>query len=178
MRGSSLGLVLLTLIVGSTSRSVLALPPPLTVGFEVHENPGVSTSPLQFTVSLSLSATDQKDGLIAWQVTQARFVEAGTSGRIWSVSNPTITTADHLWWVQHANSNAPAAVDFRAPPLIEGSAAPVSGTSESLSFSFQGSSSAPANSAAANYSFHTLSGTIATSGDDDEPIVIIDIPDP
>src|SRR6266852_2207011 len=106
MRRSNLVVLLTATITILSSSGAMALPLPQRVSFQVHETPGDPTTPLQFTLSLSVTATDQKGESIAWQVTQAHFVEAGANGRDWSVSNPTIGTEDNLWWVEHSDANA------------------------------------------------------------------------
>jgi len=166
-----------------TPAVVAALPPDRLVHFGIHEDPSNPHRPMQYLLSLSISAQSQSGDFIGWAVTNYRITEKAVLGSdtVWDVDSPAVNTADGLWWVEHADPNNPVRGDFIEPaPVVDTAIANDPGDPD-LHFDVVGVAYAPppggppyAVTAALDFAFTRDGHTSPDDSGDDEPV---DVPD-
>lgn len=139
---AAVAMAMLTLIVANAGADV-----PLTkeVFYKIHEDPADPNSPIIFTVGLLLEEADTDGDAIGWKITEMLFRQpvAGMNGdRLWSVTDPTVSTADGLWWVEHPSANIELA-DFDLPPELDGVATAEDPNDVDLNYSLAGAPYSP-----------------------------------
>ena len=114
--------------------------PDRTIQFELHETIGQPFSDKDFLITMGLMKEQQDGDSIGWDVVvvTVRELDNGNVVETWFTTNPTINTADNLWWIEHADPDNPANSEFLIPPLIEGTAGHVNPTEAALEFKFEG----------------------------------------
>ena len=82
-------------------------------------------SDIVFTSILEMSEADRDGNVVAWQINNAYFTQhiSGVSKRNWKADSIGVDTSDGLWWVQHADPDAPVQAEFDLPPELTGEAA-------------------------------------------------------
>lgn len=94
-------------------------PPDQTIEYRVHNTPGDSSSGLNFTVWLEITAIAKLNDTVTWRV-KTITVEDAATGDAWSDDNPLVDTATGNWHVTHADTSAPTQDEFAvAPPIID-----------------------------------------------------------
>lgn len=109
-------------VVCLTSQARADLPDDRIVHFAIHEDPSNPNSPIDYILSLSISAQEQDGDWIGWQVDNYQITEKATLGSdtIWDVDLPDVGTADGLWWVEHSDPDNPVRADFKAiAPVVD-----------------------------------------------------------
>jgi len=159
------------------------LPDDRWVALRVHETPNDPESALVFVVWLELTAMDSDGDDVGWDIITAKFIQPGTPDTTWTDNSPYVDTADGLWWIEHADHEAPLDSEFVLPPWLAGTATADDPLDDDLDYDFAGVTyTAPsppgeppyANTGALDYSFTlTLEQTPMEEGED-EPV---DIPD-
>ncbi len=112
------------------------LPDDQSVKYSIRVDPSDEQSDVLFTISLELTAIENQDELVKWEVTEASFVEIGSNGLpagSWTKTSPTVYSSDGYWWVEHLDFDNPLEEEFAAPPSLDGTAAP-DGTDDDLEF--------------------------------------------
>lgn len=120
------------------------LPPDETITYEIHEDPQDPESRVIFVVKLALEAEDSDSSSVGWRIAMAKFrkVEQGPDTD-WIIEDPYVPTADGLWWVEHADIDAPALDEFTEPPHLSGTADPMDPSDPDLDYDLQGVSYVP-----------------------------------
>ncbi len=124
-------LFLVTLVSCMLATPGLAeMPDDYTMTFSIREDPADEQSDVIFQVSLDLKADSVAEGVIKWEVVEARFVQFdnGIACGAWTKQQPTVTSNDGLWHVAHDDPEDPDATEFNILPILQGTAdADVSG---------------------------------------------------
>ncbi len=131
----------LVVLLGASWSAWAQLPADTNVTYLIHESAADPNSPVLLRVTLSLQAQDQDGSSIGWAVTGMSFVQPGVEGaadRTWSETAPTLPTVDGLWWVEHADPNAPQTSEFSSPPALAGRAAAAVTTEADLDYELAG----------------------------------------
>lgn len=112
------------LCVTTWGAAVHALPPDRVVYYAIHTNPTNPTSPVQYYLTLSISAQSQDGNDIGWQIDTYRVTEKATLGNdtAWEIELPDVDSPDGLWWVTHVDPNAPDRSDFLTIAPVAGRA--------------------------------------------------------
>ena len=104
-----------------SSAALAQTPNTVRVTHNIHETPALSGSPVQWTIELLLSSEAVDGDDVGWEVMEITITESET-GRTWTESSPSMTTADGLWWISHADADNPTTDEFVIPPYIVGTA--------------------------------------------------------
>ena len=118
-----------------------ARPPDYTLTFNLHETPGDPASPIDFTITMGLMKDTVNGNDIGWLVNVVTIRKVDGQGNVlttWSKNQPFVDTEDGLWWIEHADPNAPVNSEFLVPPLISGTAPSPNPNVVSLEFEFEG----------------------------------------
>ena len=118
-----------------------ARPTDFTLGFNLHETIGDPTSPIDFTITMGLMKDTVDGNDIGWLVNAVTIRKMDGQGNVlttWSKNQPYVDTFDGLWWIEHADPNAPVNSEFLVPPLISGTAPSTNPNVVSLEFEFEG----------------------------------------
>jgi len=177
-----------SLMGGWGSTAVGQMPANQTVSFKMHSNPADPNSAVDFTVTLSLTATEISSGSVGWTVSEIQFVRPGVGGapdQSWAVTFPIVLTADGLWWVQHADPAAPEVSEFSLPPYVAGVASALDPADEDLSYALQGHPYSPPpggapflRTAALSYAMVLVDTETPVKGGNDEPVESAGATDP
>ncbi len=133
-------------VAGISSAWAEGLPEDQKVAYLIHAVASDPNSPVTFEVTLSLEARGQAGTVVGWTVTGIEFHQLGVGGasdRAWTESQPIVPTADGLWWVQHADPQAPQAAEFSTPPVFAGQAASPDPEGNSLDYVLGGTPGEP-----------------------------------
>ena len=118
-----------------------ARPPDYTIGFNLHKTIGDPGSPIDFTITMGLMKDTVDGNDIGWFVNVVTIRKVDGQGNVlttWSKNQPFVDTEDELWWIEHADPNAPTNSEFLVPPLISGTAPSPNPGVASLEFEFEG----------------------------------------
>ena len=118
-----------------------ARPTDFPLGFNLHETIGDPTSPIDFTITMGLMKDTVDGNDIGWLVNTVTIRKMDGQGNVlttWSKNQPYVDTEDELWWIEHADPNAPVNSEFLVPPLISGTASSPNPNVVSLEFEFEG----------------------------------------
>ncbi|MEE9296951.1 MAG: hypothetical protein V3W34_18560 [Phycisphaerae bacterium] len=181
MRSNILYTVLITgTVVGTTYTAANAvLPDDQTVEYRIHETPTDPKSAVVFVVRLELTAEDSAGYEVGWEITTAQFRQPGTPDTTWTEDYPYVDTTDGLWWVKHADPEAPEASEFVLPPWLLSTATADDPQDDDLDYDLEGVAySLPPppgeppyeNTAALDYSFTLAQQEILLVEGDDEPV--------
>ena len=125
--------VMLLALLGScmlATPTLAELPDDYTVTYSIREDPADEQSDVIFQVSVDLKADSVSESVVKWEVAEVRFVQFdnGVECGAWTKQQPTVTSADGLWHVAHADLEEPDASEFNILPILQGTAdADVSG---------------------------------------------------
>lgn len=95
------------------------LPAPRTVEARILQQPDISESPVEWTLTYDLTAVSREANVVRWRVdrlTVRWFDEAGALRKNWSRVNPPLATEDGLWLMWHADPLLPSGGDDWRPP--------------------------------------------------------------
>ena len=125
LRKSWHGLVLclFALTVPNSASAQEELPPNQSVRISIHVDPEDSESPIQFVVTMSLSAQSKVESEIAWSVDSVRIEQYASNGDqidAWYEFAPAVSTGDGYWRINHANPLSPDISEFSVPPEVTG----------------------------------------------------------
>ncbi len=173
------------LILAANSGTALAvLPDDVQIKYYIHDDRTDPESPIVFKVLLDLEAQDSSGGSVGWLITQAEFRQPNTDpdpDTVWTDTTVDVDTPDGLWWVDHADTLAPAPGEFDMPPLIEGIADAEAVSGDDLDYKWEGVTyTAPPegppfeNPMGANFKFRILPLPDPELEGDDEPVEIED----
>ena len=118
-----------------------ARPPDFTLTVNVRETEGDHESPIEFTVTMGLMKDTVDGNDIGWKVIVVTIREMDDEGNVlntWTKNSPDVNTADGLWWIEHADPDAPVNSEFLVTPLISGTAPSPNPSVVSLVFEFEG----------------------------------------
>jgi hypothetical protein len=111
---------------GALTQNALAQPPPgYTAYYWIHQTPSDPNSPVTVKVHLILAPQDSEGAAVGWAITsiEIAYVDLfASSETTYAENNPTVPTADGLWWVTHADVSKPATSEFALPPHLSGTA--------------------------------------------------------
>jgi len=116
------------------------------VSYNLHETPDDPNSPILWTIDLRLAENQMDGGSIGWLITRLTikaFNDHGTLLDTWIDASPDLNTPDGLWWIEHADPQAPEIAEFVEPPYLEGAAAALNPAHANLEFAFAGLSYTP-----------------------------------
>lgn len=123
----------------SFASAAFALPSNRTITYSIREAPTNEESDVLWTITLHLHAYSQMGSAVGWQVTQIDFRR--TNGEdpdsVWTDSNPEFNDIENLWWVTHANTNAPTPREFDNFPFTTKTAAAVSNAENDLDYELE-----------------------------------------
>lgn len=182
MRSNTLHTVLIVgMVVGTTYTAARAeLPDDQIVEYRVHETPTNPESAVVFAVRLELRAVDSDANGVGWEITTAKFRQPDTT---WTEDSPYIDSPDGLWWVDHADPNAPEESEFVLPPLLVGTATADDPLDDDLDYDLEGVEYSPPpgeppyeNTGALDYSFTLAHEEDPLEEGDDEPVEVPDDP--
>jgi hypothetical protein len=155
------------------------------VVYRIHDDPNDPNSPITFTIWLSLKQADVDEDSIGWEITRVRFREVGYQDTLWTESDPNVPTADGLWWVNHADPNAPLLEEFVKPPHLTGVADAEDQLDPDLDYEFQGVTYTPPPAGepwdptgALDYSFTMQGQSSPFASGEDKPTEMGDDDDP
>ena len=181
-----LTLTLLIALLGPPFASTAwAVPSTQTVGYLIREDPRDPKSDPAFSVFMELKVVDVDGKSIGWTVQSIKvtqYLEAGKKD-IWEESEPTVPTADGLWWTEHTDVDKPTLDEFTESPPLEGTADNEDPNGDDLDYEFQAvglSASTPILIAVVTYKFivldkHPCPCTEIGSGEE-EPGEVLDNP--
>jgi hypothetical protein len=158
------------------------LPASRTVTLNIYEDPNDPESPVQTEIVLEVSAVEQDGDSVGWQVDSlsvARAVSDGTVA-VWEQPLPDVVSADGLWWVDHADTQAPVTEEFAVVPWMAGVAESLDPRFTDLEFDLAGEVYTPPPEGAPFEVTTSLSYALRASSpdepvddsDDDEPVEI------
>ncbi len=184
---STRSLLVLTTCLFTFSAELRATPADRTVAYRIYADPANPQGGLLFTVALRLSASTTSGSAVAWEVEEADIVQYASGGnpsRKWSEPSPTVSTADGLWWVTHADPENPLLSEFTMPPSISGVAGAEDPQEPDLEYSIVGRVYVPPPTgahflitAALDYVFTEVGSAEPEEEDDDEPAEVGDFGD-
>ncbi len=168
-------------VIGKTyTYANAALPDEQIIEYRVHEIPTDPESTVVFVVRLELTAADSDGNEIGWEITTAEFRQPGSGGdTIWAENSPYVDTADGLWWIEHADPEAPEESEFVLPPWLAGIATADNPQDDDLDYDLEGVEYSPPplpgdppyeNTAALDYSFTLSQEEEPLEEGDDEPV--------
>ncbi|MCA9254951.1 MAG: hypothetical protein KDA33_04910 [Phycisphaerales bacterium] len=111
------------------------------IAYDLFEDYSDPQSDVIFTVYLDLGEQTRDVDAVGWKVKAAYFEmpRPNDDPIVWKVTAPYLTTSDGLYWVEHADLNAPVDAEFDQPPEMSGTAPVFSGQYfSSLVFYFMG----------------------------------------
>lgn len=143
-------------------------PMELSVGYNIRETPSSPSSAAIWTINLELQEGYLDGNNVGWlisAITISRLNATGQVADIWTEATPTVNSPDGLWWVEHADPQAPQASEFAEPPLLESTASAEDPAGSDLDYDLEGLPYNPPpegslfeNTAAVDYRF-TLVGS-------------------
>jgi hypothetical protein len=116
------------LFIGLASQKLHAFEPCVkpyhwTVRYWIHETPADPNSPVAFKIKLSLVSAAGDCTATGWEIAaiEIRQVDPnGGSDQVWTQNDPEVSTADGLWWINHADVSDPQSSEFVLPPHLMG----------------------------------------------------------
>ena len=132
----------LAVLFGSAVSTAQAdsLPDDRTISYFVRENPSDPQSSVVFTIEMQISAQEEDDGFVGWEIESVRLIDNDnpiSSQSEWIEYLPEVHTQDGLWWVEHDDPDSPKESEFDEPPLLSGTA-DAEGTQADMDYSFEG----------------------------------------
>ena len=125
----------------------------------------------------------EDNGSVAWSIEKVEFHQLGSKTGDWEQIDPTVSTPDGYWWVDHADTENPATDEFDMPPLIDGCATSQNPNVDDLDFSFEGKvyteppGGAPYTiTVALDYIFQIVGKALPEEEGEDEPAELDDFP--
>ena len=115
------GLLFLT----NSAPASAALPADRVMTCEIRETPGDSTSQLNITFVMVLTAKEQDGDSIGWEVASVTINEFDANVDVistWIDNSPSVSSSDGLWWITHADPDNPVDDEFTYSPPIAGTA--------------------------------------------------------
>jgi hypothetical protein len=116
---------MITLILTAVAAPALADPATFDLSYRLHEDPTDPNSPVTIAIRLSLEQAASDGEAVGWEIVEARFREIGEGGQpdgTWTATLPVVSTPHGLWWVEHADAQAPQLGEFVSPPPLSGEA--------------------------------------------------------
>ena len=174
-------LVAVALSWAFTNEALATPPEDRYVEYSIREDPSDESSDVIFAARLHLHAVDVVFSNVVWEVESAEFEEINTSGvaASWSITSPTVDTPSGFWSVMHVDTENPAVHEFDTPPLIEGCANHISGTTSDLDFSLGSGSLTQAQQAmfdgyvaGLSHTFQEVNASEPVVEGDDEPVEV------
>ncbi len=165
--------------LGAAQSAGAQTPQEVRIRYNIRDLPGEPLSPVTWTIDLALQEADAAGNSIGWAVNSVTICKLDASGQpenTWLDAAPVVTSADGLWWVQHADPENPARSEFVLPPCIGGTAAAHNPANANMNYYLEGVPYDPSPgtapfliTAALNYSLHLDGDPLPTDGDD-EPV--------
>jgi len=128
------------ILVGLLVGPAFGKPADRVVQYAIHVDPTNPKSRVQYVLSLTISAREQDQGWIGWQVENYTITEKAILGRdtVWSVDFPFVDTTDGLWWVEHIDPDNPDRSEFGMPAAVVDTAVAQDAGDPDLHFSVVG----------------------------------------
>lgn len=124
------------------SAAAVASPPgTYQVTLYLYETPNDVESPLLYAFSLTLTPADEAGNAIGWLIEEAALIRPDAGGgdpHVFIDTDPNVASGDGLWWVQHADPNAPTIEEFDYTPLVTGATVPLDSSDPDLEYEFEG----------------------------------------
>lgn len=134
-----LAAIVCLVVLGLFSGQVIAdLPTTWEVTYGIHETPTDPESDIIYTITLSLERDDVNGDSIGWDITSVEVREIGNPDTVWTDDNPTVSTADGLWWIDHEDADDPQMDEFILPPQITGTASAEDPSHTDLDYDIEG----------------------------------------
>ena len=143
-------------------------------------------SDVRYEIELFLTADEIDGDSVGWDITSStlrEFDEFGTTITKWTDSAVTISTNDGLWWIDHADAQAPVSAEFIEPPLIYGTGQSGDPNAPDLDYDLEGFEyTAPPGgppwtlTGSLTYSMTEEGETQAEEDEDEEPIEYEELP--
>jgi hypothetical protein len=128
--------------LGLFGRLACADPPTAwVVTYGIHETPTQSSGPIVFLVKLSLRRQNMDGSSIGWHITSIQIIQKGPNGSsdaVWTQDNPSVSSPDGLWWIDHANAEEPQPSEFELSPHLTGTAAAADPNLPDLTYDVKG----------------------------------------
>ena len=159
-------------------------PAKFIVCYKTHQDPTDSDSDVEFTLKLSLKSEDQNGPEVGWkpELLHIRQWSSGSCTATWTKSNPTVPSADGLWWVTHSNVSMPQLSEFDMPPHLASTATASDPNDDDLDYDFEGvtcSSTSPwPISVALDYELTLDGAQNPLASGEDEPVELGENDDP
>ncbi|RIK63271.1 MAG: hypothetical protein DCC65_16250 [Planctomycetota bacterium] len=120
--------------------AAFALPSDRSIFYNLREDPEDPESDVVFRIELILHAMSATGSTVKWRIDEAVFTQYDGQTVLGEFSKvlPTVPGSDGLWWVTHANTEAPTLDEFDMPPHLTGTAERKSGSGADLAFDFEG----------------------------------------
>jgi len=121
--------------------NAMAVNADLMIAYDLLDDYTDPQSEVIFTVYLDLGEHSRDVDAVGWKVKAAYFEmpRPNDDPIVWKVTAPYLTTSDGLYWVEHADLDAPEDAEFDVPPEMSGTASVFSGQYfSSLVFYFMG----------------------------------------
>lgn len=155
-----------------------------TISYLIHQNSSSATSPVVFRIILALKDQSRNGNAIGWKIETLKLRQPQTGGgeRTWTKANPTVPTADGLWWITHANAANPVGSEFARPPHLIGTAIADSAGYANMTYDFEGVGN-PTNwpwniTAILDFIFKLVGQSEPEEEGEDEPVEVDDDIDP
>ena len=136
---SLVAIPVIALLCLSSSAAEASLPSDQQVVYHIRAVPSDPQSTVVFDLSLALSAQSVDGDQVGWRVDRvecSRAIDGVVT--VWTEDAPAVSSPDGLWWVQHADVNAPQVGEFASPPLLEGTAVTDDPQQPALEYSLAG----------------------------------------
>ena len=120
---------------------VHAIPPDVTVQYNLRETPGDPLSDVTHHLILGLFEDSRDGDNVGWEVAILTIHELDENGDViyrWSKGYPTVDTTDGLWWIEHADPDNPVMEEFVLPPRIYDCALALDPGVSNLDFDIEG----------------------------------------
>ncbi len=125
---------------GSTQARDGGGPAPLqqTVSYGVYDDPDDPNRSLIWLIVAHLQEPEADGNLVGWAVQDVHLFDATNPERVWIDAQPSVGTLDGLWWIEHADPQAPQLEEFDSPPQISGLTACEDPNEPDLEYEFEG----------------------------------------
>ncbi|HVP12020.1 MAG TPA: hypothetical protein VMV94_12635 [Phycisphaerae bacterium] len=173
--GTTISIVVIGLVAGSSSSAMASM----SISYQIHAVPDDPKSPVLFAVTLEVEEADRDGDSVGWEILSAHFERHGQGAATWIKDAPFVATPDGLWWVRHANANAPVTEDFVKPPEIAGTAEGQDGMHDDLGFVLEGAFYDPelrgspfTTTGSLNYAFVLANAPEPVAEGEDDPVEV------
>lgn len=149
-------------------------PMELSVRYNIRETPDDPSSAVIWTIDLALQENQVDGNNVGWSIDSATISQLNGTGQapnVWTEATPTVNSPDGLWWIEHADPQAPQTSEFAEPPLLENTAIAEDPADSDLDYDLEGLPYNPPpegppfeNTAAVDYRF-TLVGSSTPEGE-------------